>query len=86
MREEVGLECEIGRIINATTLKTSATRQVIILAYVCHSQTVDIILSKEHMNYHWITKEEIYYLDENILLDFFKNYVLQIEEWDVSYN
>ncbi|MDP4086068.1 MAG: NUDIX domain-containing protein [Bacillota bacterium] len=79
--EEVGLKVSIQRILYATTFKTDPTRQIIILSYLCKALTTDVILSDEHIDYQWATKEQLKtLLPPEILLDFEKNYVFSLKE------
>jgi 8-oxo-dGTP diphosphatase len=80
--EEVGLKVTVKRILYATTFKTNPTRQVVILTYLCKSETNTIQLSSEHMNYKWSTTNELRaLLPQGIKDDFEKNGVFALEEW-----
>src|SRR6185437_11567047 len=51
IREEVGLDVIVEKIIYASTFKTDPSRQVVILTYLCSSENKNIVLSKEHIDY-----------------------------------
>ena len=59
VREETGLTVRVDRLIYATTLVTSPDNQVVGLAYLCHTDTDAVILSHEHTDYLWATKEQL---------------------------
>ncbi|MEX3624875.1 NUDIX hydrolase [Viridibacillus arvi] len=82
IKEEVGINATVLNILYATTFKAFATRQVVILAYLCRAVDEKIILSKEHIAYHWSTKEEArLLLAPEIISDFEKNHVFSLKEW-----
>ena len=79
--EEVGLTVTIHNILFATTFKTAPTRQVVILTYLCRSKDKNIVLSREHTDYQWSTKEQLKsLLVPEIVIDFEKNNVFSLEE------
>lgn len=79
--EEVGLDVRVERILYATTFKTDPTRQVVILTYLCRSESKTINLSNEHMDYKWSrTKELKALLPQGITDDFERNGVFLLEE------
>lgn len=68
--EEVGLRVSVEKLLYATTFKTSANRQVVILTYLCTSDDDTIVLSHEHDDYLWGSFHEIKkYLSAPILKD-----------------
>lgn len=80
IKEEVGLSVTVEKILYATTFKTDPTRQVVILTYLCSSNSKDAILSNEHSNYKWATKEQLrLLLSREIINDFEKNNVFSLE-------
>jgi 8-oxo-dGTP diphosphatase len=80
VKEEVGLEISIGNILYATTLKTTPTRQVVILTYLCESKDENVVLSEEHSDYLWATKKQLReLLPQGIIDDFEKNDVFELE-------
>ncbi len=81
IKEEVGLDVTVDKILYATTFKTDPTRQVVILTYLCRSNNRDVVLSKEHIDYRWSTKEQLrLLLTPEIISDFEKNNVFSLEE------
>jgi 8-oxo-dGTP diphosphatase len=81
IKEEVGLDVTVDKILYATTFKTDPTRQVVILTYLCRSNSRDVVLSKEHIDYRWSTKEQLrLLLTPEIISDFEKNNVFSLEE------
>ncbi|TDT45655.1 NUDIX hydrolase [Fonticella tunisiensis] len=81
VKEEVGLNITVDKILYATTFKTNPTRQVVILTYLCESNDGEVVLSPEHMDYQWVTKEQLkQFLPPNIIMDFEKNNVFELEE------
>jgi 8-oxo-dGTP diphosphatase len=82
IQEEVGLDVTAERILYATTFQTHATRQVVILTYLCKSAHHEVVLSEEHIDYCWSTKERVReLLPPSILHDFERNKVFLLEEW-----
>lgn len=79
-KEEVGLSVTVEKILYATTFKTDPTRQVVILTYLCSSNSKDVVLSNEHSNYKWATKQQLRsLLSQEIIKDFEKNNVFSLE-------
>ncbi|MBA2872213.1 8-oxo-dGTP diphosphatase [Anoxybacillus calidus] len=80
IKEEVGLDVTVEKILYATTFKTDPTRQVVILTYLCRSNNREVVLSKEHMDYRWSTKEQLrFLLTREIISDFERNNVFSLE-------
>lgn len=80
IKEEVGMAVTIEKILYATTFKTDPTRQVVILTYLCSSNSKEVTLSKEHSNYKWVTKDQLrLLLSQEIISDFEKNNVFSLE-------
>lgn len=74
IREETGLDVRVERILYATTFKTSPTRQIVLLTYLCTTDGKEISISTEHMDYLWATKEQLKArLPQEILNDFERN-------------
>lgn len=81
INEEVGLNVTVERILYATTFKTDPTRQVVILTYLCRSNNKKIVLSMEHIDYQWSTKDQLkLLLAPEIMNDFERNNVFSLEE------
>ncbi|MGE8205413.1 NUDIX hydrolase [Heyndrickxia sp. NPDC080065] len=82
IKEEVGLNVTVEKILYATTFKTDPTRQVVILTYLCRSENKHVILSKEHTDYQWATKKQFKsLLPPEIMNDFEKHHVFSSKEW-----
>ena len=81
IKEEVGLAITVERLLYATTFKTNPARQVIIITYLFSSDEDTIILSDEHVDYKWATKEQLReFLLRDIINDFEKNNIFSIGE------
>lgn len=81
IKEEVGLNVVVRKILYATTFKTDPTRQVVIITYLCESNHDEVVLSSEHMQYLWATKEQLkQFLHTNIIEDFKKNNIFDLKE------
>ncbi|WP_342773918.1 NUDIX hydrolase [Mesobacillus subterraneus] len=57
--EETGLNVKVEKILYATTFKTNPTRQVVLLTYMCRSESASIRLSEEHSEYCWAKLDEL---------------------------
>jgi 8-oxo-dGTP diphosphatase len=80
IKEEVGLSVIVERILYATTFNTDPTRQVVLLTYLCRSETCTIALSNEHTDFLWATQEEAKWrLTPEIRRDFEKNHVFSLQ-------
>lgn len=83
IQEEVGLMVIVEKILYATTFKTDPSRQVVLLTYLCRSEDRTVILSEEHSNFSWITKEQAKLkLPPEIVNDFEKHSVFELNHWD----
>lgn len=69
VRKEVGLDILIEKLLYATTFKTDPSRQVVLLAYKCRAKSTDVILSEEHSEYLWVSKEELRKLLSKLIID-----------------
>jgi 8-oxo-dGTP diphosphatase len=79
IREETGLDVRVERILYATTFKTSPTRQIVLLTYLCTTDGKEISISTEHMDYLWATEEQLKArLPQEILNDFERNDVFSL--------
>ncbi|MBS2967581.1 NUDIX domain-containing protein [Metabacillus sp. KIGAM252] len=83
IKEETGLTVHIEKILYASTFKTDPTRQVVLITYLCSTQEREVILSKEHTDYLWATKEQtMLKLPTEILEDFEKHGVFSLKGWE----
>ncbi|WP_391558619.1 NUDIX domain-containing protein [Robertmurraya sp.] len=79
IKEEVGLDVNVKHILYATTFKTNPTRQVVILTYLCTSSNQEVVLSSEHSDHRWVTKDQLKtYLPLDIIRDFERNHVFSL--------
>lgn len=80
--EETGLVVEIDRILYAATFKSTPIWQIVMITYLCRTDDNTIVLSNEHTDYLWATKEQLCeLLPDNILADL-KLYALDSLEID----
>ncbi len=83
MKEEVGLDIIVEKLLFAVTFKTDPTRQVVILTYLCTSEDTEVKLSMEHSEFLWANKYQLkQLLNLDILEDFEKNNVFSLPELD----
>lgn len=54
--EEVGLQVKIERLLYASTFQSTESRQTVILNYLCHSSSDQVVLSEEHEKFMWADK------------------------------
>ena len=80
IHEEVGLSVSIEQLLYATTFQTTPTRQVVIITYLCSSSYQNVVLSNEHSDYIWASKDQArFLLPQDIIRDFEKNNVFALE-------
>lgn len=78
IQEETGLTVEVKKILFATSFRIHEHKQVIIMNYLCKSNTSKVKLSHEHTDYMWADKKELLvYLDKRILKDINENHILK---------
>lgn len=76
--EETGLEVTVEKLLFATSFKTHDYRQVVIINYLCHSNTDQVILSEEHTDYLWADKVGLLeHLGKRTLKDLEENNILE---------
>jgi 8-oxo-dGTP diphosphatase len=73
--EEVGLEVEIIKPLNTWSLLRDENTQIVGITYLCKAVSSEVILSEEHVDFAWVTFEDIrnYNIKPNI--------IEQIERW-----
>ncbi|MCQ6279256.1 NUDIX domain-containing protein [Bacillus sp. EB600] len=82
IKEESGLNVKVEKILYASTFTSNPSRQFVVLTYLCRSDDNTVSLSKEHMDYCWVTKDQLrLLLAPNIIRDFEKNHVFSLVEW-----
>lgn len=80
IKEEAGLDVKVERILYAHSIDAS-TRQIIVLTYLCTSAESRIVLSPEHMDYHWAAKKHLkQMLPDSTLNDFEKNHLFFLKD------
>ncbi len=57
--EEVGLTVRIDRLLYAISRLVNPQRQIFGLTYLCYANTDKVILSNEHRNFLWATREQL---------------------------
>ncbi len=81
IKEEVGLDVMVDKMLYATTFMSNPNRQLVILTYLCRSEGDEIKLSNEHTEYKWVAMDEARkYLDKAIVNDFEKHAVFSMLE------
>lgn len=69
--EEVGLAVHVKELLYASTFVTNPARQIIILVFLCGSDSNNVVLSNEHEQFLWATKDEAMVLLPQPILDDF---------------
>ena len=59
IREEVGLTVRIGKLLYAISRLVSPQQQIVLLTYLCYADTDMVVLSDEHKNFLWATREQL---------------------------
>jgi 8-oxo-dGTP diphosphatase len=76
--EEVGLTVKIERLLYASTFQSKENRQTVILNYLCHSFSDQVVLSEEHEKHIWADKKTMKkYLAKGILHDIEINHIFE---------
>lgn len=57
--EEIGMPIEIDKVLYATTSKISLRGQAVIIVYKCFGENEKVVLSEEHSDYKWVSKEDL---------------------------
>jgi 8-oxo-dGTP diphosphatase len=82
MKEETGLMVEVNKILYVSTFNTDQIKQFITLTYLCKTGDTVVTLSKEHMDFRWVTKgQSRIFLAANIISDFEKNNIFSLDQW-----
>lgn len=58
VKEEVGLDVKIDELLYALTFQPDPESQKVLLAYKCTALDKDVLLSKEHSDYMWVSEEK----------------------------
>lgn len=76
IKEETGLTVKVKKILYATSFHIHENKQVIIMNYLCESNSNKVELSDEHTEYMWADKKDLLiYLDKRILKDMNENHI-----------
>lgn len=59
VKEEVGIDIAVEKLLYAATFKSDPTRQVVILTYKCKAMDDKVKLSEEHSEYAWASREKL---------------------------
>jgi 8-oxo-dGTP diphosphatase len=74
INEETNLEVIVEKILYAVSFNTNPSRQVVLLTYLCRSESRNVLLSEEHSDYLWVTAIQMKeLLSRDILADLEKN-------------
>ncbi|MDR7071703.1 NUDIX hydrolase [Fictibacillus barbaricus] len=74
-KEESGLDITVDKLLYATSFQTTPSRKVILLKYICKSESDNVMISHEHSDYRWVTSAELrQYLPSHIMADLKKNH------------
>lgn len=80
VKEEVGIDITIEKLLYSNTFLTSSSRQIVIIVYICNTEQENIILSDEHTDFIWASKVELREnLNKEILSDLEKHKVFTLE-------
>jgi 8-oxo-dGTP diphosphatase len=60
IKEEVGLDAEIQKLLYAAEFKTGPNRQIVLLTYLCSCEREEILLSDEHKDYLWANYAQLH--------------------------
>ena len=76
--EEVGLAVHVKELLYASTFVTNPARQIIILVFLCESDSNNVVLSNEHEQFLWATKDEaMVLLPQPIINDFAQHQIFE---------
>lgn len=69
IKEEVGLVVQIDKLLYAISRLINPQRQIVGLTYLCYADTDKVVLSNEHKNFLWATREQLEELLPKLMLD-----------------
>jgi 8-oxo-dGTP diphosphatase len=69
IKEEVGLTVRIDKLLYAISRLVNPQRQIVGLTYLCYADTDMVVLSDEHKNFLWATREQLEELLTKPMLD-----------------
>ena len=67
--EEVGLTVRIDKLLYAISRLVNPQLQIVLLTYLCYADTDKVILSDEHKNFLWATRDQLEELLSEPMLD-----------------
>lgn len=73
--EEVGLKVEIIKPLNTWRFFKDEHTQIVGITYLCKAVSSEVILSEEHVDFAWVTFEDIYNYNMK------PSIIEQIERW-----
>lgn len=59
IKEEVGLTVRIDKLLYAVSRLVNPQRQIVALTYLCYADSDRVILSDEHKDFLWATREQL---------------------------
>jgi 8-oxo-dGTP diphosphatase len=72
--EEVQLHVTVKELLYATTFFSKENRQIVLLSFLCECDNDDVILSDEHDQFLWATKDELVQLLPDTILSNYKQH------------
>lgn len=69
VKEEVGLTVKADKLVYACSRLLNPQRQIIGLTYLCHADTDNVVLSEEHTDFLWATRNQLLELLNKPMLD-----------------
>jgi len=79
VKEETGLTVRVDRLLYDMSTVIAPTKQIFGLIYISHADTDEVILSHEHTEFLWVTKEQFKErLTKKTLEDYESNQVFDI--------
>ena len=67
--EEVGLDVSLNKLLFSATFFPHPTRQIVLLSFLCDSLDNAVVLSSEHEQYLWATKDTLLTLLPKVIWD-----------------
>ena len=83
VKEETGLAVRVDRLLYAISTMANPSLQGIGLIYLCRADTDEVILSHEHTEFLWATKQQLKErITHKTLMDYTSNSVFEILDID----
>jgi 8-oxo-dGTP diphosphatase len=81
IKEETNIDAAVGRILYAISFNTQTSRQVVLLTYLCRTDSKKVALSGEHSAFHWVKAERLReFLPDEILSDLERHHIFSLQE------